>query len=55
MKILHNSNLKVKSILIEFRSKSACFMRGCETVFELIGHESCVTSGTNSDMKKMHA
>jgi len=24
----------------------------CETVFELIGHENCVTSTTNIDIKK---
>lgn len=42
---------EVKGSLIKFRTKSACFMMVSETVFELIGHESCVTRGTNSDIK----
>lgn len=43
---------EVKASLAKFRTKSVCFMVIWETVFELICHENCVSSGTNLDMKK---
>lgn len=51
--VLHKSSWlhEVEASLSKFRTKSACFMVVCETVFELICHESCVTSGTNLDIK----
>lgn len=43
---------EVMSSLIQFRTKSACFMMVCEPIFELAQHENCVTSVKNLEIKK---